>query len=264
MKLVSQAFVVEQLAHEGIHMLTVLDKEYPKLLKTMLKREQAPPILFYMGDLAILERNTIAIIGSREANEESLAFTHAVAAYLADHETNVISGYARGVDRSAFEGATSVNGYTTVVLPHGIHKLSGVQMRTLRPMIEAGKALLLSQFHPDAEWSKFKAMGRNKVVTGLAQIVIVAQSSTKGGTWEGAQEALRLHKPVYVRNTSDPSLVGNHELIKQGAKPLSWPVDDIAQLLNPLLEKSSKLQEQQQSKQEQPGQLSLLAYSNDN
>jgi DNA protecting protein DprA len=262
-KLVSQAFVVEQLAHEGIHMLTVLDKDYPKLLKTTLKREQAPPVLFYMGDLAILERKTIAIIGSREANEESLAFTQSAAAYLADHEANVISGYARGVDRSAFEGATSVNGYTTVVLPHGIRKLSGVQMRALRPMIEAGKVLLLSQFYPDAQWTKFRAMDRNKVVTGLAQIVIVAQSSTKGGTWEGAQEALRQRKPVYVRNTSDPSLAGNHALIKQGAKPLSWPVDDIAELLNPLLEKSSVLQEQEQRKQEQPGQLSLLAYTNE-
>src|SRR6266700_262847 len=104
-KLVGQAFLVEQLAHNHIHILTVLDADYPKLLRTSLKREQTPPVLFYAGDLRILERKTIAIIGSRNAGEESLAFTRAVSGYLAERGANVISGNARGVDRTAYEGA---------------------------------------------------------------------------------------------------------------------------------------------------------------
>ena len=190
-KLVGQAFLVEQLSHDHIYLLTVLDDNYPHLLKTSLKREQTPPVLFYAGDLSILERQTIAIIGARKAGEESLAFTRAVSSYLAEQGANVISGNARGVDRTAYEGATSTEGCTTVVLPHGIRKLSGVQWRALLAKIEAGNVLLLSQFHPDAQWVVSRAMERNKVVTGLAQIVIVAESDLQGGTWAGATGALR-------------------------------------------------------------------------
>src|SRR5712692_10335086 len=259
-KLAGQAFLVEQLAHDNIHLLTVLDEVYPRLLKSSLKRNQTPPVLFYAGDLGILERTTIAIIGSRNAGEASLVFTREVASYLAGQGANVISGNARGVDRAAYEGATGAEeGHTSVVLPHGIRKLSGVQMRNLQPKIEAGKVLLLSQFHPDAQWVVSRAMERNKVVTGLAQIVIVAEADTKGGTWDGANGALVQHRPLYVRQTeSPPSLPGNQALIELGGHPLPWPVENPAETLSPLLQESVVVRQQQDGLSARPDQLSLL------
>src|SRR5712691_12636 len=263
-KLVGQAFLVEQLSHDHIHLLTVLDDKYPKLLKSSLKREQTPPVLFYAGDLRILERQTIAIIGSRKAGEESLAFTRAVSSYLAQQGANVISGNARGVDRTAYEGATSTEGCTTVVLPHGIRKLSGVQWRALLAKIEAGNVLLLSQFHPDAQWVVSRAMERNKVVTGLAQIVIVAEADMKGGTWEAANGALKQNRPVYVRQTeSPPSLPGNKALLERGGQPLSWPTDALAEVLSPLLSESAELRQEQSAMPTRPDQLSLLPSLNE-
>ncbi|HEU0002041.1 MAG TPA: DNA-processing protein DprA [Ktedonobacteraceae bacterium] len=261
-KLVGQAFLVEQLAHNQIHMLTVLDANYPKLLKTSLKREQTPPVLFYAGDLGILERKTIAVIGSRNAGEESLEFTRAVSACLAEQGANVISGNARGVDRAAYEGATSIEGHTTVVLPHGIRKLSGVQVRALRPEIEAGNVLLMSQFHPDAQWVVSRAMERNKVVTGLAQVVIVAESDTKGGTWEGANGALKQHRLLYVRQ-SDTALPDNSKLIELGGQALPWPAKDMATMLSPILKESAELQQEKQEAAPRPDQLSLFVPSNE-
>jgi len=259
-KLVGQAFLVEQLANDQVHLLTVLDASYPKLLKSALKRDQAPPVLFYAGDLRILERTTIAIIGSRNAGEESLAFTRAVAQYLAEQGANVISGNARGVDRAAYEGATSTEGCTTVVLPHGIRKLSGVQWRALLSKIEAGNVLLLSQFHPDAQWVVSRAMERNKVVTGLAQIVIVAESDMQGGTWAGANGALRQNRPIYVREpASSSSLPGNKALIELGGHPLPWPVEDLATILSPLIQQSGVLHQEKSAMPSRPGQLSLFA-----
>jgi DNA protecting protein DprA len=262
-KLVGQAFLVEQLNHDHIHLLTVLDDNYPRLLKSSLKREQTPPVLFYAGDLRILERQTIAIIGSRKAGEESLAFTRAVSSYLAEHGANVISGNARDVDRTAYEGATSTEECTTVVLPHGIRKLSGVQWRALLEKIEAGNVLLLSQFHPDAQWVVSRAMERNKVVTGLAQIVIVAESDTEGGTWAGATGALRQNRPLYVRDTASSSstLPGNKALIELGGHPLPWPTEQLADVLSPLLQKSAALRQAKDDEPSRPGQLSLFALS---
>jgi DNA processing protein len=259
-KLVGQAFLVEQLSHDHIHLLTVLDDNYPHLLKSSLKRDQTPPVLFYAGDLCILERQTIAIIGSRNAGEESLAFTRAVSSYLAEHGANVISGNARGVDRTAYEGATSTEGCTTVVLPHGIRKLSGVQWRALLAKIEAGKVLLVSQFHPDAQWVVSRAMERNKVVTGLAQIVIVAESDVQGGTWAGAKGALQQNRPLYVRETaSSASLPGNKALIELGGLPLPWPAESLADVLSPLLHESTALHQEKSDIPSRPGQLSLFA-----
>lgn len=220
-KLVGQAFLVEQLLNDAIHILTVLDDAYPKLLKSALKRNSTPPVLFYAGDLHILERKTIAIIGSRNANEASIAFTQTVAQFLAERGANVISGNARGVDRAAYDGVAKTDGCTTIVLPHGIRKLSAVQMRSLIPKIEAGKVLLLSQFHPDAPWFVSRAMERNRVVTGLAQVVIVAEADTQGGTWEGANGALKQQRPLYVRQADDVSLPGNKTLIELGGHSLA-------------------------------------------
>ena len=263
-KLAGQAFLVEQLSHDHIQLLTVLDDNYPRLLKSSLKREQTPPVLFYAGDLQILKRQTLAIIGSRNAGEESLAFTRAIAQYLAEQGANVISGNARGVDRAAYEGATSAEGCTTVVLPHGIRKLSGVQWRALLSKIQAGNVLLLSQFHPDAQWVVSRAMERNKVVTGLAQIVIVAESGVQGGTWAGAKGALQQKRPLYVRQAdAAAALPGNQALIELGGQPLPWPTENLAEVLSPLLQEGSTLHQKQDSIPGRADQLSFLAYSNE-
>lgn len=263
-KLVGQAFLAEQLSHDGIHLLTVLDADYPTLLKQALDVNKIPPVLLYAGDLRILRRQTIGIIGSRNANETSLSFTRAIAQELAKKGANVISGNARGVDRAAYEGATTTDGCTTVVLPHGIRKLSKVQMRDLPPRIETGHVLLLSQFHPDAPWLVSRAMERNNVVTGLAQIVIVAESDSKGGTWEGAHGALKQKRRLYVRQMDAADLLpGNKLLLEKGGIPLCWPSQNIAATVLPLLNESSQVLEQQLKTPDLPSQLSLLVISNE-
>ncbi len=247
-KFAEQASLVEKLSQEQVRLLTVQDNDYPKLLRSALPSNQKPPVLFYAGDLHILDLITIAIIGSRNAEEASLAFTRCVAQYLAEQGANVISGNARGVDRAAFEGATSSYGCTTVVLPEGILKLSGAQMRELRPRIEAGNVLLLSQFHPCASWTVSRAMERNTVVTGLAQVVIVAESNLKGGTWNAANGALKQQRPVYVRQKEVSQSSGNQALIELGGRPLVWSANGhtgkeavLEDVMSPVLEESEML-----------------------
>jgi DNA protecting protein DprA len=218
-----QLALLEQLAHDRIQIVTLLDDNYPNSLNTLLPPDQRPPVLFYCGDLEILNFPTIAIIGSRHANEESLVFTREVAQCLAEQGANVISGYAHGVDQAAFKGATSSFGNTTVVLPQGIRRLTRTQLQKLQLKIESGNVLLLSQFHPEASWTVGRAMERNFVVTGLAQVVIVAESNLQGGTWAGANGALQQERLVYVRQGEPPSsLPGNKALIERGGRPIVW------------------------------------------
>jgi predicted Rossmann fold nucleotide-binding protein DprA/Smf involved in DNA uptake len=139
--------------------------------------------------------------------------------------------------------------------------LSGIKMRALLPKIESGKVLLLSQFHPDAPWVVSRAMERNKVVTGLAQVVVVAESDTKGGTWDGANGALTQKRPLYVCQVEAQTLPGNAALIQRGGHPLPWPTEDLDRSLSPLLSASQEIQTRQSEMPPPPDQLSLLAIS---
>ena len=217
--------VAQALALNAITLLPVIDKTYPDLLRCTLQPDQVPPILFFRGDLQLLKRMTIAVIGSRHAQEESISFAYTLAAKLAERGINIISGYARGVDRAAYDGALSVNGCTTIVLPSGINTLSAIQTQGLLPLIAAGRVLLLSQFHPDAPWLVSRAMERNRVVTGLAQAIVVAEANTHGGTWNAAKGAFEQHKPLYVyQSERDTLLPGNKALIDDGGQPIALPL----------------------------------------
>ena len=264
-QLVGQRVVAEKLATHAITMTTVLDAHYPSVLKATLQTVFLPPVLFHKGNLQLLERTTIAIIGSRKAGELSLAFTRVAASYLAEHGANVISGYARGVDHAAYDGATSTDGCTTVVLPQGIHGVSGVHLNEILPKIEHGNVLLLSQFHPDAGWLVSRAMARNKVVTGLAQIVIVAESNMQGGTWDAANGALAQKRPVYVCQAVDTELLaGNAALIERGGRSLYWSAEEAKGrsmtdvVLSPLLDESNRLRQKQEYTPKLSRQLSRM------
>jgi DNA processing protein len=133
-------------------------------------------------------------------------------------------------------------------------------MRDLQPKIEEGRVLVISQFQPDAGWFVSRAMERNKVVTGLAQVVIVAEADTKGGTWEGANSALKQKRPLYVRQTaSSPAIPGNDALLKLGGQPLLWPTDDSEEVFAPLLEESDMQQQKQSEQPSRTEQYSLFA-----
>src|SRR5437762_3600499 len=135
-------------------------------------------------------------------------------------------------------------------------------MQEVSTKIETGNVLLLSQFHPDASWFVSRAMERNKVVTGLAQVVIVAEANTHGGTWEAANSALERKQPLYVcQTTSSPLLPGNDALIERGARPLYWHVEEqpsISDVLAPLFQEGEQLHQQQAYRLPLAQQLSLL------
>jgi len=82
----------------------------------------------------------------------------------------------------------------------------------------------------------------------------------QGGTWAGANGALRQNRPIYVREpASSSSLPGNKALIELGSHPLPWPVEDLATVLSPLIQQSAALHQEKSAMPSRPGQLSLFA-----
>lgn len=217
-------FAVERWNQSGIWVICRSDSEYPKRYKDHLK-DKAPPILFGAGDRALLQGGGFAIVGSRDVDAEGEAFARGVAERCARERMPVVSGGARGVDQVAMASALEAGGTVLGVLADTLLRRS--VEREARRALADGRLLLISPYHPEAGFNVGNAMGRNKLIYGLADYGLVVSSDyNKGGTWEGAVEELKREQslPVFVR-TGPKVPKGNLELLKKGARP--FPSDGL-------------------------------------
>jgi len=215
----NNSFLVESLLEQGYKILPITSPEYSSLLKKNLGKSYAPPILYTKGNLQILKEDTIAIVGSRKANEFSLLFTDNIAKKASENYKVVVSGFAKGVDKQALDSALKYKGHSIIVLPQGITTFKSGFKKYYKQIIE-GDVLVLSTFHPKAVWSVQLAMARNPIIYGLAKEIYVAESSSKGGTWSGVIDGLRKKRIIYVRKPDINEKNANNLLIQKGAKPV--------------------------------------------
>jgi predicted Rossmann fold nucleotide-binding protein DprA/Smf involved in DNA uptake len=215
---VALGFAVEKWTSQGLWIISRGDGRYPKRLKERL-RSRAPVLLYGVGDIALLDRGGLAVVGSREADEAVSLFTNTLAERCAKEGITVISGDAKGVDREAMTTALDTGGTVVGVLPEGVAKAS-MKPDYRRPLQE-GRLALVSDLSPEAPWSVASAMNRNKYIYALSDWACVVASSTDGGTWAGATENLK-HGWVklFVRNDK-PIPPGNQALLERGAIPFS-------------------------------------------
>jgi predicted Rossmann fold nucleotide-binding protein DprA/Smf involved in DNA uptake len=220
------ALELEGLFSRGLWAVTRADDLYPKKLRDTLKH-QAPSVLFGAGDPQLLGRGGVAVIGSRNIDEAGTAFAQEVGRKTAAARSPVISGGARGTDRLAMAAALEAGGKAIGVLPDSLDRT--VRQPDLRQLLLDGQLALLTPYVPTAGFSVGAAMGRNKLIYGLADFAVVVSSDFQtGGTWGGATEALKAAWcPLFARDgASVPQ--GNRELLKLGATPL--PQADLNQI----------------------------------
>jgi predicted Rossmann fold nucleotide-binding protein DprA/Smf involved in DNA uptake len=215
----SLALELERLAARGIWCVTRADDAYPARLRNTLKH-QAPAVLFGAGELAVFHKARVAIIGSRNLDERGQSLAQALGGMCARISAVVVSGGARGTDRIAMQAALEAGGSAVGALADSLEKT--VRQPDVREFITDGRLTLLTPYQPDSGFSVGAAMGRNKIIYGLADYaVVVASDYEKGGTWAGAVEALKAEWcPVFVSSGADAG-AGNKELVKKGALPLS-------------------------------------------
>ncbi len=214
----------ERWSNGGLWVISRGDEIYPQRLRQHLGRS-APPLLWGVGDLDIASSAAVAIVGSRDLDDEGAKWAADLAVQCARQELIVVSGGARGVDQIAMSSALDAGGRVVAVLPEGLGKPSVTAK--YRQSVLGGRLLLLSTFYPDAGFSVGNAMGRNRVIYGLADAAaIVRTDAHKGGTWAGAEEELRRENPIplFVR-ASEPMPDGNRALIARGARPFPDATD---------------------------------------
>ena len=216
--LLSQA--IDHWQTRAIWVVSRADADYPRRLKSRLG-QLAPPILYGCGDAALLDNGGLAVVGSRNADDELMEYAESIGRSAATAQCTVISGGARGIDHAAMHGALAEWGTVVGVLADGLEKAA--MERGNRDVLMDNRLLLISPYDPKAGFNVGNAMSRNKLVYALADAGLVIESDyNKGGTWAGAVEQLdKLNLvPIYVRSKGDISN-GLKGLEKKGAIP--WP-----------------------------------------
>lgn len=212
------ALELENLFARGMWVVTRADKSYPAKLRDTLKH-QTPTVLFGAGEIQLLRRAGVAVIGSRNIDDAGAAFAREVGRKTVAAGLSVISGGARGTDRIAMDGAMEVGGTAFGALADSLE--ATVRKSDVRQLLLDGHLVLLTPYAPTAGFSVGAAMGRNKVIYGLADFAVVVSSDFQtGGTWAGAVEALKAGWcPVFARD-GEGVPKGNRELLKLGAAAL--------------------------------------------
>ena len=213
------AVEIDRLKSKGIYITTRAEKNYPVRLKRILK-EKCPPVIYYAGDINLSSFNSMAIVGSRNADHNSADFTGRLARRCVESGIVVVSGGAKGVDNIAESSALASGGKVISIVADSLSKKIAVNIN--REAIINGNLLMMSMVNPDVSFKAFNAMNRNKYVYSMSNAAtVIASDFGKGGTWTGAIENLKNSwVKLFVRDEDEIPL-GNKELIKKGGIPLS-------------------------------------------
>ena len=168
--------------------LTPLSPGYPRRILRALG-DDAPGCLWARGDLTLLQKPGIALVGSRDLNPENAAFARQVGREAANQGLTLISGNARGADRTAQEAALASGGGVISILAD-----------RLTDHVPGENTLYLSEEGFDLEFSAQRALSRNRCIHALGLSAIAAQCSLRmGGTWDGSVKNLRHGwSPLYI------------------------------------------------------------------
>ncbi len=225
--------MAERWTSRGLWVMSRSDDLYPGRLKSYLG-QAAPPLLFGAGDPGLLQAGGLAVVGSRDASEEEIAFAKSVATACARQNIPVISGGARGVDLEAMAAGFEAGGKAVGVLPDSLAR-NAVSAR-YREGLVSGRLVLVSPYDPDARWFAFTAMERNKVVYALSDSALVVSSAAEnGGTWAGAMEALDAARITVYLKAHGTVKEGNRKLLARGGRPFpEGPWADLRSLFAPV------------------------------
>lgn len=191
----AEAEVEAWFSDDRYQVVSILDDEYPKLLKDV---RDAPPFLFYRGSLDVLHSPGASVVGTRDVSDTGIAQTQDTAHQLVERGIPVISGMARGVDATAHWATLNHGGIPIGVIATSIlGPYTPAPNRDLHEAV-ADRGLLVSQFAPGTPVHKGSFLQRNATMSGLGFATIIIEAREKSGTRAQARNAMHHGRPVIL------------------------------------------------------------------
>jgi DNA processing protein len=205
----------------GAKVAAVGDPEYPEQLYLM---EAPPMVLYYRGDLSVLDRPCIAVVGSRDCSEYGRFAARMASSAASRLGACIVSGGARGVDTEAHLSALYNEGKTACVMGCGVDIAYPAENRRLFGRI-AESGVLISEYPPGFKPKKWTFPMRNRIIAALASAVVVTEAREKSGSLHTAAYAEEWNRRVYAvpGDIRSDGSKGVHQLISMGARLLSHP-----------------------------------------
>ena len=217
---------------EKINRITPLEAKYTEVLGTIAVM---PKMLYYYGKIPQKRTKTVAIVGSRHSTRYGEEVAYRLGYTLAKHGVIVISGLAYGIDSIGHQATLDAGGTTIAILGTPINEIYPRNHRKLATeIIETGGAII-SEYAPGTKvYPKTSFLERNRIISGLSDIVVVVEAAERSGSLNTATHALEQGKEVFAvpGNITSPYSQGCNKLIRQGAFPYTEP-DDILRELFP-------------------------------
>jgi len=213
---------------EGQSIITLADPEYPP---TLLEISDPPILLYVRGRVELLGRPVLSIVGSRNPTPQGVQNAERFAATFAEAGLVIASGLALGIDAAAHRGAISVSGDTVAFIGTGIDRIYPARNRDLALEI-GGRGCIVSEFPIGTPVSAANFPRRNRLISGIAQGVLVVEAATASGLLITARLAAEQGREVFAIPGSihSPQSRGCHQLIKQGAKLVETAQDVLEEL----------------------------------
>lgn len=216
-------------ALKGADVMVLDDPAYPELLKNIY---DPPPLIHFKGKKDILNKRSIAIVGTRKPSPYGLSVANEFAKQLSRLGFVIVSGFAYGIDTAAHRGALEAGGETVAVFGCGLNVIYPPgNIGLAEDIVNSG--CLISEFPPGTPTSNWTFPQRNRIISGLSLGVIVIEGAKDSGSLITAKSALEQGREVFAvpGAIESENSKGPHWLIKQGAK-LTESVEDVLEELN--------------------------------
>ncbi|KEY48136.1 DNA protecting protein DprA [Streptococcus equinus] len=206
--------------------ISILDDEYPMELKNCYN---PPVLLFYQGNVDLLKRPKMAVVGARTASQTGTKSVQKIVSELGNQFV-IVSGLARGIDTSAHISALKNGGATIAVIGCGLDVHYPKENKLLQEYLGKNH-LILSEYAVGEAPLKFHFPERNRIIAGLSQGVIVAEAKMRSGSLITCERALEEGRDVFAipGNILDGKSDGCHHLIKEGAKCITSGMDVLSE-----------------------------------
>ena len=195
-----------------------------------------PKDLFFDGDLELLKRKKVSIIGSRKPSKYSRMMIQNLASSLSNVGVCIVSGGAMGIDAIAHSGAGSAN--TIAVLPCGIDvRYPAVNKNLLDDIAKNG--LLLSQFEDTSKARPYTFVVRNELVVALGDVLVVGEAELGSGSMRSIEFALKMNKEIYVLPHRLGESSATHKLLAEGKAKAIHSLEDFVLKFSDSVSRSS-------------------------
>ena len=210
------------------HIVTLADADYPRLL---LQVPDPPPLLYVKGRLDLLNRNSLAIVGSRNATEQGAENAENFAHALSDAGLTIVSGLALGIDAAAHRGGLAGSAGSFAIVGTGLDVVYPARNRELAHRL-ASEGALLSEFALGTPPIAGNFPRRNRLISGISMGCLVVEAALESGSLITARLANEQGRDVFALPGSihAPLAKGCHALIKQGAKLVDSANDILEEL----------------------------------